>query len=1364
MQETLGLSESKKQLLEKYLRGQFADVRTRSLAIPRRAGNHDAPLSFSQQQVWVNSNLVGDLPVYNEAMTVIKRGSLDHAILEQAIGEVIRRHEIWRTTFDVVDGQPVQLVHPASDTFQIPRVDLTALPEASRKKEAIRMASEEASKLFDLQRGPLLRATLYDLSEDDHQLFMVFHHIIFDGMTAYRVFLPELAAIYRAFSEEKPSPLPDPRIQYADFACWQREQVNGQMSAKHLDYWKEELRGDLPILSWPNDFPRPAAQTYRGVLRNASLDPDLIQPLRDLSVQAGCSLYTTLLTGMSAVLHRYTGQTDIILGGLSACRHNPESEALLGCFMNPIPLRIDLSGDPTFCDLLARARETVLGGLDHEEMPFEQIVSELRLRPDPSRNPLFQIIFALEPDVSPVDRQWNLTLEDFSSGASKVDLSIVLDDRGERVSGPIVYNPDLFEDSTISRLMAHWNALLRSVLANPDLPISLLQFMSPAEKHQILCDWNRTAVDYPKNSCVHELFEAQAARRPENCAVVFRDQRLTYRELNQKANRLAHRLIELGVGPDVVVGVCAERSVEMIIALLGVLKAGGAYLPLDPEYPLQQLSFVLRDCGVRFVVTSGESAARVPSDGITLLPMDSPEFTKKSCDNPSVPVRPNNLAYVMYTSGSTGHPKGVEIEHRSIVRLLFGIDYFDLDETKTMLQFGPFTFDAATLEIWGPLLHGGKCVLYPGKVPSVKELGELLRVHHVTTALLTASWFNMTIDEDPQVLAGLQQLAPCGEALSVPHIRRAMELLPNVELINGYGPTETTTFACCHKIRHLPGPSATSIPIGSPIANTECYILDQNLQPVPVGVKGELYIGGVGLARGYRNQPDLTQERFIRNPFSDDPQSRLYKTGDAARFLPDGTIDYLGRLDDQVKIRGFRIELGHLETILRQHPKVQDAACTVLGENTHKQLAAYLVYSKGSDGSSMEMREYVRTMVPPYMVPDKFVTLDAIPLGRNGKVDRRSLPTPDSVAAASPRIPAVPQDDIEKEMVQLWEKLFPRQSIGCDDDFFSLGGNSLLAAKLVVRVEKAFGKRVSLASIVAAPTLKQFAALVRTHQPVKKIAQMTAVQPKGTKPPFFCVGGGVLFRRLVDRLGTDQPFLTLILRKDAVEKLKTPYSLEEISGHLLDAMRERQPNGPYYLGGFCQDGILAYEVARQLILCGEKVGMLFLFETVNPAPPTGDRVRSYWRRTSIRVKFRLGQLRKIGTPDFSCFLRSEMTNIRRRTTSFIWRTSYRAHRLAGDARLSSLDSIVHVASRTYKPKPLSCPTLLFRGTQWPVASAGDPYFGWRSLLTGWNESIEIPGDHTGIFHEEGAEQMAKQMKIHMKKAEAMNLAAGRESD
>jgi amino acid adenylation domain-containing protein len=1360
MPEIAGLSESKKQLLEKYLRGQSVDPRARALTIPRRSNGRPAPLSLSQEQVWVNSNLAGALPVYNETMTVFRRGPLDPQILERAIGEIIRRHEVWRTTFDVVDGQPVQVVHPPTGAFKISQVDLTCLPQIDRKKEAVRMASEEAKQLFDLNRGPLLRATLYDLSEDDHQLFMVFHHIIFDGMTAYRVFLPELAAIYRAFSEGESSPLPEPPIQYSDFACWQRETADGAASAKHLDYWTKQLEGEPPVLAWPNDFPRPAAQTFRGVLRNASLAPDLIQPLRNLSLQARCSLYTTLLAGMSALLHRYTGQTDVILGGLSACRHTPESESILGCFMNPIPLRVDLSGNPTFRVLLARTREVVLGGLDHEEMSFAQIVSELRLRPDASRNPLFQIIFALEPDVSSVDPQWDLSLEDFSSGASKVDLSIVLDDRGNKVSGPLVYNPDLFEDSTIQRLMAHWNALLRSAVANPDLPISLLQFLSPEEKQQILCDWNRTAVDYPKNRCVHELFEAQVARHPENCAVVFRAQQVTYRELNERANRLAHRLIELGVGSDVVVGVCVERSVEMIVALLGVLKAGGAYLPLDPEYPSEQLGFMLRDCGVRFVVTCGAAGARVPTNGISLVPVEDAQFTNTKSNNPGVRVEANNLVYVIYTSGSTGNPKGVEIQHRSVARLLFGIDYCDLDETQAVLQFAHFNFDVATLEIWGALLHGGKLVLYPTNVLSVKELGELLRAHRVTTAVITASWFNVTMDEDPQALASLQQIIVGGEALSVSHIRRAMQLLPNVKFTNGYGPTEATMLACCHKIRNVPSPSATSIPIGSPIANTQCYILDQNLQPVPVGIKGELYIGGVGLARGYRNRPELTKASFIRNPFSDDPQSRLYKTGDAARFLPDGAIDYLGRLDDQVKIRGFRVELGQVEAILRKHPKVKDAACAVAGENNNKLLVAYLVFRNGSQASSSEMREYARTMLPPYMVPDRFVTLGTIPLGRHGKADRHSLPAPDTATVVAPRIPAAPQDDVEREMVQLWEKLFSREPIGCDDNFFSLGGNSLLAAKLLVRVEKSFGKRLSLASLVAAPTTKQLAALVRAHEPLKKIAQTAAIQPKGSKPPFFCVGAGVLYRPLVEQLGTDRPFLTLILTKEAVEKLKTPYTLEEIAGHLIDALRERQPNGPYYLGGFCQDGIVAYEMARQLTQRGQKVAMLFLFETVNPAPAAADRVRSYWKRLSIRLKFRGDQLRRLGPSDYPHFLKVQVGSIQRRMTSLSWRASHRVRKLVGDAKLSNLDSIVHIASRTYKPKPLSSPTLLFRCGEWPVASAGDPYFGWRSLLTGWHETIEIPGDHIGIFREAGAERMAKEMKAHMQKAETMNWAAG----
>lgn len=1361
MQEVAGLSDSKKKLLERYLRGEQAEVCARSTAIPRRPSEKYAPLSFSQQQVWVSSNLAGAIPVYNETMTVVKRGPIDPAILERAIAEIIRRHEIWRTTFDVDDGQPVQLVLPASDTLQIPRVDLTALPEAQRKNEAVRLATEEAKQPFDLGRGPLLRATLYKLNDDDHRLFMVFHHIIFDGMTAYRVFLPELAVLYRAFSEGKPSPLPDPPIQYADFASWQRQQAQRGTYAKHREYWKERLQGELPVLAWPNDFPRPAGQTHRGILRKASLDQDLIQPLRALSQQAGCSLYTTLLAAMSALLHRYTGQTDIILGGLSACRRSPESEGLLGCFMNPLPLRIDLSGNPTFRDLLARVREVVLGALDHEEMPFEQIVDELRLQPDPSRNPLFQMIFALEPDVSPVDSQWDLTLEDVSSGASKVDLSIVLDDRGGRISGPVVYNPDLFEDSTITRLMAHWNALLRSALTDPGLPISLLQFMAPEEKQQILYDWNRTAVDYPKNSCVHELFEVQAERTPDNCALVFDKQEINYRELNRRANQLAHRLIELGVGPDVVVGICGGRSIEMIVGLLGILKAGGAYLSLDPEYPETQLTFMLRDCGVRFVVVSGESGAHLPDEGITLVQLDHQGTASANTSSPAVRVRPTDLAYVMYTSGSTGDPKGVEIEHRGIVRLLFGTTYFDLDESKTMLQFAPFTFDASTLEIWGALLHGAKCVLFPGRVPSIREFGEMLARNSVTTAAITASWFNLIMDEEPQILGGLRQLAVVGEPLSVSHIRRAWDQLPNVELINGYGPTEATTFACCHTIRHCPSPSAASIPIGAPIANTECYILDRNLQPVPVGIKGELYIGGPGLARGYRNRPDLTRASFVPHPFGDGPGSRLYKTGDLARFLPDGSIDCLERVDNQVKIRGFRVELGQVETVLRKHPKVQDVACIVAGENSGKHLVAYLVFRNGLGASSSELREFVRKLLPPYMLPDKFVTLDAIPLGRTGKVDRRSLPMLNSAELAPVSPSTTPQDAVENELLQIWEGLLSRQSIRRDDNFFDLGGNSLLAAKLLVRIGRAFGKRLSFASLFAAPTIAQLAVLVRAEDTV---AYSKAIQSKGNKPPFFCIGGGLLFRSLVDQLGTDQPFITVGLGQGAIDKLKTPYTLEEIARYLLDAIRRRQPNGPYYLGGFCEDGLYAYEVARQLVLSGQKVGLLVLFETVNPAPQSKGRLITRWRRMTIRWESRRAQLSRLGVSGFPRFLRLQTTHIRKRTASLRWRASYRAHAMLGNPRLNKLENILHIAGTEYKPKPLSSPTLLFRCGEWPIASAGDPYFGWSHLLTGWNEVIEIPGDHVGIFRQEGAKQMAEQMKLYMQKAETMNDAAPTKSN
>jgi amino acid adenylation domain-containing protein len=1335
---------AKRKLLEKILRGEVAQGGKSLPPIGPRSSGGPFPLSYAQEQVWFHAQMAPDLPVYHEPTTVHRRGPLDGAVLERCLVEIIRRHEAWRTTFDVVNGELVQIVHPAPASFKIPFADLRHLPEPERQAEALRLATEDARRRFDLKRGPLVRAFLVRLAGDEYRLFLTFHHIILDGISIYRVVMPELAALYEAFSRGKPSPLPDPTLQYADFVLWQRQWIRGGYLAEHMAYWRKQLAGELPALELPTDRSRPPLQTYRGANQLFKFDKRLTDRMKDLSQREGVSLFMILLASFQTLLHRYSGQDDILVGTVTAGRHHSQIENLVGLFLSTVPLRTDFSGNPSFRELLGQVREVTLAALLHDQVPFEHLVKELPLRRDPSRTPIFQAMMALEPPLAKGNQGWDMTVIDVDTGATKVDLCPHLDERLDGIHGRFIYNRDLFDASTILRMIGHWQGLLACASADPNQRVGDLPLLTEAERQQVLVEWNDTAMEYPRNLCLHQMFEAQVERAPDACALIFKDKSVTYAELNRRANQLAWRLAKHGVGPEVAVGICAERSIEMIVGLLSILKAGGACLPLDPEYPKERLAFMLQDGRVQVLLVDPQFLERLPETEANIVRLDTDfESAETPGKGPPSRVSPDNLAYIIYTSGSTGKPKGVEVAHRGILRLLCGVDYVDLDKTKAVLQLAAFTFDGSIFDIWGALLHGARSVLYPGRVPMVRELGDLLRKHRVTTAWLTSSLFNAVVDEDSSVLASLEQLLVGGEALSVSHIRRAWDHLPNVEIINGYGPTEATVFACSYLIRSKPDATATSIPIGRPIGNTRAYILDRNLQPVPIGVNGELYLGGPGVARGYRNRPELTAEKFIPDPFSKDPGARLYKTGDLARYLAGGNIDFLGRIDDQVKVRGFRIELGEIEATLRRHEGVRDAA-VLLHTDSHgeKRLSAFVAREPATALSAEEVLRFLRQELPEFMVPSRCCVMDRLPMTSSGKVDRQVLaamcmPVGEISSATVP-----PRTSLEKELVQIWEQLLDVRPVGIRDNFFDLGGHSLLAIRLIAKIEETFGKRLPVAALLGAPTIEQLAALLGQDDSRERLAYAVAIQPKGEEPPFFCVGAGPLLRPLSVQLGPGQPFFSLGLEPEAVDRFNAPYQLEKLAEYLVSALRERQPEGPYYLGGFCHDGIFAYEVARQLKLQGQDVGLLALFETVNPSPNTKVRIATGVKRTVIRLGLRRSQLIRLKIRELPRYILSQIEPLK-----LVMRRLFRSQ-----PRPPDLERILYFAASHYKPKPLACPTVLFRCTEWPIASAGDPYLGWRHLLTGWSETYQVPGDHTGMFGGTNVEVLAEQVRACLRTA------------
>jgi len=1108
------LSPAKRALLEKWRRGELKE-NTEAQVIQRCPERDSLPLSFAQQRLWFLDQLEGGSATYNVPAAMRLSGSLQVVALEQAIGEIVQRHEVLRTSFPMVNQSPVQAIAPCL-SVTLPIVDLQ-LPELEQSALVQRLAHEEATRPFDLSHGPLLRVTLLRLEEKTHVLLVTMHHIVSDGWSI-GIFIRELSALYQAFSTIAPSPLPELPIQYADFAHWQRQWLSGEVLETQLNYWKQQLAGAPPILELPTDRSRPLVQTSRGSAEPFKLNPHLTRRLLTLSQQSGTTLFMTLLAAFVTLLSRYSSQEDIVVGSPIANRHRREIEPLIGFFVNTLVLRTDVKGNPSFSELLTRVRQVALDAYAHQDLPFEQLVETLQPERSLSHNPLFQVMFVLQNASMGKLELPGLTLTplEMSSVTAKFDLTLAMSETEQGLQGVWEYNTDLFEAATIRRMVGHFQTLLQGIVSNPQQHIQELPLLTDADRHQLLVKWNDTQVEYPQNKCIHQLFEEQVERTPEAVAVVFEDQQLTYRELNYRANQLAHYLQALGVKPEVLVGISVERSLEMVIGLLGILKAGGVYVPLDPAYPKESLAFMLSDAQVPVLVTQNQLVESLPEQDGHIVCLDTDweanaygtatPIAQHSQDNPTSCVIADNLAYVMYTSGSTGNPKGVSIIHRGVVRLVKGSNYVNLSAEEVLLQLAPISFDAATFEIWGSLLNGGRLVVMPAHTPSLQELGQALRQYHITTVWLSAGLFHLMVDEQLDDLKQVRQLLAGGDILSVPHVHKVVEQLPHLRLVNGYGPTENTTFTCCYSICPKDRSEAIAqpreveicVPIGRPITNTQVYLLDQYLQPVPIGVVGELHIAGVGLARSYFRRPELTASRFIPNPFSAQEGSRLYKTGDLARYLPDGNIEFLGRSDNQVKIRGFRIELAEIEAVLSQHPNVLQSVVIAREEiPADKRLVAYLVPQEAAPTAS-ELRQFLKQKLPEYMVPSAIVMLDALPLTPNGKVDRRALPAPEMVRPELSPTFVAPKTPIQEILALFWAKVLGIEQVGIHDNFFELGGHSLLATQLISQVREAFWVELPLRCLFESPTVAEFSEAIEAARlagegvqapPIKRLPQ-----------------------------------------------------------------------------------------------------------------------------------------------------------------------------------------------------------------------------------------------------------------------------------
>jgi amino acid adenylation domain-containing protein len=1080
-----GLSPERRELLTRLLQKQGVTT-TRLPIAPRKSAATRIPLSFAQQRLWFLDQLEPGSSFYNIFDTLSFNEPLNQRALEQSLNEIVRRHEVLRTTFTIVDGQPSQIIAP---DLKLPLqvLDLRHLSPDERETEASRFSSEESRRPFDLSSGPLVRAALLRFETEESVLLLTMHHIASDGWSL-DVLSRELRSLYAAFSEGKPSPLPELPIQYADFAVWQREWLQGEVLESQLSYWKKQLTGAPSALELPTDRPRPLVPTYSGASQSRALSEDMAASLRALSQREGVTLFMTLLAAFNVLLHRYTQQTEIVLGTPIAGRNRAETEALIGFFVNTLVMRTDLSGDPGFRELLGRVKEVALGAYAHQDLPFEKLVEVIQPERDTSRNPLFQVSFQLSNVSNSAEDASEETEEvadesqlEVEKGAAKFDLVVNIWESERGLRAQVDYSTDLFDDATIARMLKHFERMLEGIVADPNQRVSELPLLTAEERQRMLVEWNDTEADYARRSCLHELFEAQVERTPDSMAISFAGDELTYAQLNERANKVARRLLTLGVCAEVSVGICMERSIEMVVGMLGILKAGGAYVPLDPEYPAQRLSYMIEDAGLRVLLTQERLAQTLLAHGATVLRLDADRESIYEEDGNNLEQRATveNPAYVIYTSGSTGTPKGVVVTHSGVARTVCNTNYIKLETNDRVAQASNSSFDAATFEIWGALLHGATLVVIPKEVLiSPRHLAEQIRKLRISVLFLPTALFNQVASEIPGAFSSLRYLLFGGEAVDPRSVREVLKSERPQRLLHMYGPTESTTYALWHGVESLSA-EASTVAIGRPLSNTQVYLLDEYQQPVPVAVAGELYIGGDGLARGYLNSASLTAERFIPNPFSRHQGARLYRTGDIARYLANGEIEFLGRGDEQVKIRGYRIELGEIEALLRDYSEVRDAVVLAREDAPgHKRLVAYVVAEQASELSASHLRGYMKERVPDYMMPSSFVMLDELPLTPNGKIDRRALPFPEDALPEQETDSVSPRTPLEEKLAGIYAAVLGLKNVGVLNNFFDLGGHSLLATQITSRIRETFKVELPLRVLFVNPTVAGLATAV----------------------------------------------------------------------------------------------------------------------------------------------------------------------------------------------------------------------------------------------------------------------------------------------
>ncbi|SPP65499.1 non-ribosomal peptide synthetase [Nitrospira lenta] len=1309
------------------------------------------PLSFSQQRMWFVQQLAPEATAYNLLFVSRHKGAMSVPVVRQVVNLLAQRHEAFRTTFAMTGAGLEQRIAPWEAPHLV-EIDLRRIPTDQREGEARRIAEQEGARPFDLEKGPLARISLITLDQEDHLIVLNLHHIVGDQWS-FGILGRDFSAYYNALCQGQPLPEMTLPIQYADYAVWQRRCMTEAVLAAQEQYWTNTLE-QLPILHLPTDFPRPAVQTFEGGLCAVDIPDSVIQRLKQFSADQHVTPFMTLLACFQLLLSRYTGQVDLAVGCPIANRTHMLMEQLIGTFVNTLALRVDVSGNPTFAGLLERMKHAALGAFANQDYPFDKLVESLQIERDASMAPLVQVLFNMAnapiSDIQLYGLEW--APFEVEPGSAQFDLSLSIELEVAK-KAYFTFNSALFMRETIERFAGHYLALIESAMTNPQARVSDLKMLGEIERSRILYEWNRTAAEYPHTDCLPEHIEGRAEETPDAVAVSMDNRALTYRELNGMANQLARALRGMGVSPGVAVGVCLERSVDMVPVLLAVMKAGGCYVPLDPDYPRDRVRFMVEDSGAPLVITTTALSDRFSGQSCRVWCFDREGHVFSEGDEHNLPplATGQDLAYILYTSGSTGQPKGVEIQHRSLMNFLWSMKRQPgCTRSDTVLSVTTLSFDIAGLELYLPLLVGGRVEIVSRAVATDghKLRDTLARVQPTIMQATPATWRLLL---EAGWAGSFSLTALCGgEALPQD---LAVALRDRTKALwNMYGPTETTIWSTLDRISQ----DSSEITIGRPIANTDVYVLDPYLQPVPVGVAGEIYIGGDGVARGYHGRLDLTADRFIPHPFSLHPDARLYRTGDLGRYRPDGKIVHLGRIDHQVKIRGFRIELGEIEATLSRHAKIKQTVVTARDDqHGMKQLAAYLVLQEGQEAGAEELRSFLRAVLPEYMVPSFFVFLDAFPLTANKKIDVRALPQPELSGHIAGQPYVGPRNGMEVQLTALWQQVLGIQEIGIHDNFFDLGGHSLKAAQLFYQLELVFEKQLPLATLFQAPTIAELAAVLTKASWVPPWQSLVAIQPSGTGLPLFMVpgvGGNVLvFAKLARILGTEQPLYGLQAR--GLDGKEAPFtSVPEMASHYVQEVRRMHPDGPYLIGGVCTGGLIGYEMARQLIALGCQV-TLFMMDTWHP-----DSYRRYRHRLLAKASMSMIVLGKI-VGDIRSLSRLPMNewwaNIARKThvALSLFSQSLTDHIQDRDFQVQRLTEATLLAVARYRVQPIAARVVNVVASNRHVDDViPDTRHRWQELGTESSCTVHIPAEDSGrLFVSPFVEDLAGHLQSHLQK-------------